>query len=72
MKRLMLTVVLTCLLSVSVLAGESPTCGIVSIPPTTVVCTTPQSDDDATGTSTESGELSGLLTAVILEIITWP
>jgi hypothetical protein len=72
MKRFMLTVALTLGLSVSVLAGESPTCGIVSIPPAQLVGTMPESDDDATGTSTESRELSGLLVTVILEIITWP
>lgn len=29
MKRFMLTVALTCVLSISALAGEMPTCGIV-------------------------------------------
>jgi len=72
MKRFMLTVVLTCLLSVSVLAGESPTCGILSIPPTPVTGTTPHSAEEATDTSTTSEERTDLLTAVILEIITWP
>ena len=67
MKRFMLTVVLTCFLSVSVLAGESPTCGIVAVPPPS------DSGDKATTTdeSTESGELSELLTTVVLGIITW-
>jgi len=71
MKRLMLTVVLTCLLSVSVLAGESPTCGILSISPTPVEGTTPQSGSQPTDTSTAS-DISGLLATVILEVITWP
>ena len=67
MKRFMLTVVLTCFLSVSVLAGESPTCGIVAVPPPS------GAGDKATTTdeSTESGELSELLTTVVLGIITW-
>jgi hypothetical protein len=72
MKRFMLTVVLTCFLSVSVLAGEMPTAGIVDPPPRAVSCETPQSDDEATDTSTESAELSDLLTKIILELITWP
>ena len=70
MKRFMLTVVLTLVLSVSVLAGEIPTCGIVSLPPAPVVGTTTQSG--ATDTSTESGEIAELLATVVLEIITWP
>jgi hypothetical protein len=72
MKRLVLTVVLTLGLSVSVLAGESPTCGILDIPPTPVVGTTPHSEDGATDTSTTSDEGTDLLTTVILAIITWP
>lgn len=67
MKRFMLTVVLTCFLSVSVLAGESPTCGIVAVPP-------PSGTGDkvtTTDESTESEELSELLTTVVLGIITW-
>ena len=71
MKRFMLTVVLTCFLSVSVLAGESPTC-IVTIPPTPVVGTTPHSDGEATDTSTASEEPSNLLATIILELIIWP
>ncbi len=69
MKRFMLTVALTLVLSVSVLAGEIPTCGIVSLPPAPVVGTTPQSGAPATDTSTELAEL---LATVVLEIITWP
>ena len=71
MKRFMLTVVLTCLLSVSVLAGESPTC-LVSLPPTPVAGTTTASGHIATDTSTASEETSDLLTTIILAIITWP
>ena len=57
MKRLVLTVVLTLGLSVSVLAGESPTCGILDIPPTPVVGTTPHSEDGATDTTHRAGSL---------------
>lgn len=71
MKRFMLTVALTCFLSVSVLAGEMPTC-LVSLPPAPVVGTTTASGDSATDTSTASEETSNLLTTIILEIITWP
>lgn len=71
MKRFMLTVTLTLGLSVSVLAGESPTCGILSIPPTPVVGTPPQSAGQATDTST-AVDVSGLLATVILEVINWP
>jgi hypothetical protein len=70
MKRFMLTVALTCFLSVSVLAGEMPTAGITA-PPPPERCEMPQSGDEATDTSTESAELD-LLTKIILEIITWP
>ena len=69
MKRFMLTVALTVGLSVSVLAGESPTC-LVSLPPPPVVGTTTQLC--ATDTSTESREIAELLATVVLEIITWP
>lgn len=72
MKRFMLTVALTCLLSVSVLAGESPTCGITSTPPPpTVAAMTATGDGDADST-TIFGDLSDLLAAVVLEITTWP
>ena len=68
MKRFMLTVVFTCVLSVSVLAGEMPTTGVTTMPPPPVGGTTPQSVEDTTDTST----LSELLATVVLEIITWP
>jgi hypothetical protein len=68
MKRFMLTVVFTCFLSVSVLAGEMPTMGVITTPPPPVGSTTTYSDEDATDTST----LSELLATVVLEIITWP
>ena len=71
MKRFMLTVVFTCFLSVSVLAGEMPTCGIMSSPPPPVTGTTAEAGD-ATDTLTASGDTSDLLTAIVLEIITWP
>ena len=68
MKRFMLTVVFTCCLSVSVLAGEMPTTGVMTMPPPPVGGTAPQSVEDPTDTST----LSELLATVVLEIITWP
>lgn len=71
MKRFMLTVALTSILSVSVLAGEAPTCGIVS-PPPPVTGTTAVTDDGSTDTLLASGDTSDLLTAIVLEIITWP
>lgn len=71
MKRFMLTVAFTCFLSVSVLAGEMPTCGILSTSSTPVGGTTPQTGE-ALDTSTACGDMSELLTTVVLEIITWP
>ena len=71
MKRFMLTVALTSILSVSVLAGEAPTCGVVSSPPP-VTGTTATADDGSTVSPTAAGDTSDLLTAIVLEIITWP
>ena len=72
MKRFMLTVALTSILSVSVLAGESPTCGLMSPPPPPVTGTTATGDDGSTDSLSASGDMSDLLTAIVLEIITWP
>ena len=71
MKRFMLTVALTCFLSVSVLAGEMPTCRLLCTTSVPVVGTTSQAGDQTTDTSTAS-EVSDLLTTIILEVITWP
>lgn len=67
MKRFMLTVVFTCILSVSALAGEIPTCGVLTSPPPPTGGTT-LAIQDPTDTST----MTDLLSTVVLEIITWP
>lgn len=72
MKRFMLTVALTCFLSISVLAGESPTCGITSTPPPPTVAAMTTMGDGDTDSATVFGDISDLLAAVVLEIITWP
>ena len=72
MKRFMLTVAFTSILSVSVLAGEAPTCGLVSPPPPPGTGTTATGDDGSTVSPSASGDMSDLLTAIVLEIITWP
>ena len=61
MKRFMLAVALTCVFSVSAVAGEMPTIGVVAPTPNPVVTTAP-------------GEMptTGVLATVILAIITWP
>jgi hypothetical protein len=75
MKRLMLTVALICVFSVSALAGEMPTFGVVASTPDPVVAsTTDPGEMPTTGTpSPAPGETQGpsLLATVILAIITW-
>lgn len=70
MKRFMLAVALTCVLSVSVIAGEMPTMGIAAPSPTPAVTTAP-GEMPTTGAP---GEIQGpgFLATVILAIITWP
>ncbi len=76
MKRFTLTIALTCVLSVSALAGEMPTMGVVTPTPNPAVASTPDPGDmPTTGNPlTAPGEIQGpgLLETVILVIITWP
>lgn len=73
MKRFMLTVALTCILSVSALAGEMPTCGVAATSPPPAVTTDPGETDIPPG-ETSPGVIQGpgLLTTIIITIITWP
>ena len=76
MKRFMLTVALTGVLSVSALAGEMPTCGVVAPASDPAVAITTAPGEMPTTGSTESapGNTQGptLLETVMLVIITWP
>ena len=78
MKRFMLTVALTCILSVSTLAGEMPTCVVVAPSPTPATATTtdPGEMSTAGAASSQQGDVQGptatLLTTIIIAIITWP
>ena len=81
MKRFMLTVALTYVLSVSALAGEMPTCGVVAPSPTPATATTTEPGEmptaGAAGASSQQGDIQGptsstLLTTIIIAIITWP
>lgn len=71
MKPFVLAVALTCVLSVSTLAGEMPTCGVLA-PPLTPAATA--SGDMPTTGATTPGEIQGqgLLATIVLAIITWP
>ncbi len=74
MKRFMLAIALTCVLSVSAIAGEMPTMGVVAPTPNPVVAPAPGEVPINGAASTAPGEIQGpgLLAAVILAIITWP
>ena len=79
MKRFMLTVALTCILSISTPAGEMPTCGAVAPSPTPATATTtaPGEMSTAGAASSQPGDLAdpttrSLLTTIIIAIITWP
>ena len=79
MKRFMLTVALTYVLSVSALAGEMPTCGVVAPSPTPTATTTDPGEMSTAGAaaaSSQQGDIQGptssLLTTIIIAIITWP
>ena len=77
MKRFMLTVALTCALSVSVLAGEMPTCGVAAPSPIPAAATTTAPGEmPTTGAASQQGDVQGptstLLTTIIIAIITWP
>lgn len=74
MKRFMLTVALTCTLSISTLAGEMPTTGVTTnTPPRTLVAATEPDKTSTAGTEVpeETGEWPGILEILILSIITW-
>ena len=72
MKRFMLAIALTCVLSVSAIAGEMPTMGVAAPTPTPAVATAP-GEMPTTG-ATAPGEIQGpgLLATIVLAIITWP
>jgi len=74
MKRFMLAVALTCVLSVSAIAGEMPTMGVVAPTPNPAVALAPGEMPTTGAASTAPGEIQGpgLLATVILAIITWP
>ena len=74
MKRFMLTVALTCTLSVSTLAGEMPTAGVTTTtPPRTLVSATDPIETPTAGTEVpeETSEWPGVLEILIQSIITW-
>ena len=73
MKRFMLTVALTCTISVSTLAGEMPTAGVTTnTPPRTVVAATePGKEPTDPPAETLTEETPGILDTLILAIITW-
>ena len=61
MKRFMLTVALTCTLSVSALAGEMPTAGVASNtpPPAVSAATAPGEDANWSGCRSSGGRSAG-------------
>jgi hypothetical protein len=75
MKRFMLTVALTCALSVSALAGEIPT--VVSVtsntpPPPVSAATAPGEESTVPTANVPAEESPGILEMLTLAIITWP
>lgn len=75
MKRFMLAIALTCVLSVSAIAGEMPTMGVVAPTADPLVAAPAPGEMPTTGAaSTEPEEIQelGLLVTVVLAIITWP
>ena len=73
MKRLMLTVALTCALSVSALAGEMPTNGVVSNtpPPPVSAATSPGEEPTIPGAELPDEEPPGILEMLTLALIGW-
>ena len=74
MKRFMLTVALTCTLSVSTLAGEMPSAGVAApTPPPPVSVATAPSEMSTSGAEVpeEPSEVPGIIEMLILTIITW-
>lgn len=74
MKRFMLTVFLTCTLSVTTLAAEMPTAGVASNtpPPAVAAATAPGEMPTVTAAESSAEEVPGILEMLILAIITWP
>lgn len=74
MKRFMLTVALTCVLSVVAIAGEMPTMGAAAPTPTPAVALAPgdMPTTSAAPTAPEEIQGPGLLATIILAIITLP
>ena len=74
MKRLVLTVALTCALSVSALAGEMPTNGVASNtpPPPVSAATAPGEESTVPGAEIPAEEPSGIVELLVWAIITWP
>lgn len=74
MKRFMLTVALTCALSVSALAGEMPTNGVASNtpPPPVSAATSPGEEPTVTGGELPAEEPPGIVEMLVRAIITWP
>ena len=75
MKRLMLTVALTCALSVSALAGEIPT--VVSVasntpPPPVSAATSPGEEPTVPGCECPADAQPGIVEMLFWAIITWP
>ena len=68
MKRFMLTVALTCTLSVSALAGEMPTNGVASSTPPTAVSAAIAPGEEPT---VQGAELPDEEPPGILEMLTW-
>ncbi|HJU91306.1 MAG TPA: hypothetical protein VJ656_00105 [Pyrinomonadaceae bacterium] len=72
MKRFMLTVALTCILSVSSLAGEMPGCGVASTTPPPAVAAADGPGEAPTAPPADRLADPGILEMLILAIITWP
>jgi hypothetical protein len=76
MKRFMLTVALSGVLTASAFAGEIPTCGVVATTSHPAIASTPAPGDmpttGATSPAPENTQGPDILEMVILVIITWP
>jgi hypothetical protein len=74
MKRFMLTVALTCALSVSALAGEMPTNGVASntAPPPVSAATAAGEESTVPGAELPAEEQLGIVEMLVRAIITWP
>ena len=74
MKRFMLTVALTCVLSVSALAGEMPTVPVATTTPAPATTTAPGEMPTVPGPLPATGQTqgAGILATIILTIISLP